>query len=108
MLSVLYTCDEAYAPFAGVSLYSLLSSNKVLDGLRIFIGTYGVSEKSREKLLKIAKAHGRKVVFVDISPFGEEPKALGMPGYRGSQAANMRLFFQRFLPPDTDRVLYLD
>ncbi len=107
MLDILYTFDECYAPFAGVSLSSLLSHNRDTE-LRIFAITLGVCEQSRKRLQEIAAANGRTVEFIDGKALANELNALQLSPYRGSAAANLRLFFDRLLPPDVDRLLYLD
>ena len=48
--SVLYACNEAYSPFAGVSIHSLLSSNRDAEEIDIYLVTDEVSEKTLQKL----------------------------------------------------------
>ena len=108
MLDVLYVCDENYAPFAGVSVFSLLQQSRDLPTLRVLVLGLELSDASRENLKSIAKAHARELILLDGKPLAEELQALALPCYRGSQAANLRLLFERVLPQDTTRVLYLD
>ena len=53
-LGVLYACDENYAPWAGISMYSLFENNKDIEALTVYCVTDRVSDASREKLAKQA------------------------------------------------------
>ena len=64
-LGVLYACDENYAPWAGISMYSLFENNRELEALTVYCVTDRVSDASREKLAKQAEHYARDLVFVD-------------------------------------------
>ena len=83
-LGILYACDENYAPWAGISMYSLFENNKDIEALTVYCVTDRVSEASREKLATQAAHYGRELVFVDAAAIIEQIKALNIPSYRGS------------------------
>ena len=107
-LYVLYACDENYAPYAGVSMNSLFQNNQEIPHICVYLVEDHVSEENKEKFLRQAEAFGRELILVDAGQIVERTKELNIPSYRGSQAANSRLFFDTFLPPDAERLLYLD
>ena len=108
ILNVLYTFDENYAAFAGISMHSLFENNRDIENIRVFLAAERLSDKSRQRLSDEAERFDRKVIFVDTSHLAEKIKNLGIPDYRGSSSANFRLFFDLFIPKDVQRLLYLD
>ena len=107
-LGVLYACDENYAPFAGISMFSLFENNKDIEGLVVYCVTDRVSEASREKMKRQAEQYGRELIFVDATEIVEQIKALNIPSYRGSYTTNFRLFFHTFVGNEIERLLYID
>ena len=107
--SVLYACNEAYSPFAGVSIHSLLSSNRDAEEIDIYLVTDEVSEKTLKKLQSEVGSFGagRRLLVVDAAPYIREMQAGIIPMYRGSYTTNLRLFFEKFIQPDCERLLYL-
>jgi lipopolysaccharide biosynthesis glycosyltransferase len=107
-LGVLYACDENYAPWAGISMYSLFESNREIEALTVYCVTDRVADATREKLAKQAERYGRELVFVDAASIIEQIKALNIPSYRGSYTTNFRLFFHTFVGQELERLLYVD
>lgn len=107
-LNVLYTCDENYAPFAGVSMTSLFRNNTDLDRICVYLVLDGVSAENQMRYRTLAQQYGREVVLIDAREVVERIRNLNIPTYRGSYSANFRLFFTEFIPVAMDRLLYLD
>ena len=107
-LNLLYQFNEKYVPYAGVSIFSVLENNKDLEEIVIYILGENLSEESMDGLSKMVLNAGRKLSFIETEELILMMKALDMPAYRGSYAANMRLFLDEVLNESTDRVLYLD
>lgn len=112
MLNILYQFNEKYAPYAGVSITSLLENNKDADGITFWILGEDLSSNSIKRLKETVEEYAvetiRRIEFVDTLELIGEMKALNMPTYRGSFAANIRLFVSRFIPPSVEKLLYLD
>ena len=107
-LNVLYAFDDNYAPFGGVSIFSLLENNKDIERIRIFAVLDSVSVKNKNRLKKTVEKYGRELVIIDGSEFAQLMKKLGVPKYRGSYATHYRKFFHLFLPEDVEKLLYID
>lgn len=121
-MHVLYQFNEKYAPYAGVSMTSLFENNKAAKFICVYILGENLSPESVKRLEETAGRYDdsssekrREVVFVDTARLIELMKALDMPAYRGSYAANMRLFVDYiFEGLDADKnlipekLLYLD
>lgn len=106
-MNVLYQFNEKYAPYAGVSITSLFENNKAVDSIDVYILGEELSKTSTDKFLQLAIQYNRKVIFVETDSLIARMKELNMPTYRGSYAANMRLFVSDIVT-NGDRLLYLD
>lgn len=107
-INVLYPFDNNYAPYAGISLTSLLENNKAADRIHVFILGFGLQPDTEEKLRKTANSYGRDITFLDAGPVEDYISGLDMPAYRGAVIAVARLFVTRFMPDDIKRLVYLD
>lgn len=108
-LNVLYQFDNKYAPYAGVSVTSLLENNKEFDQICIYILGNGVSEENKALFIKTAQNYqGCEIKVVETETLIEQMKLWDMPSYRGSYAANLRLFFDYLIKDNIDRLVYLD
>ncbi len=108
-LNVLYTCDDNYAPFSGISMCSLFENNRDLPRIRVFLIGENISEQNTAHLQSLAKAYGREVVIKSSDEVVATMKSLKLPEYRNSRAANFRLFFETVITEeDVETLLYLD
>ncbi|MCR4892337.1 MAG: glycosyltransferase family 8 protein [Lachnospiraceae bacterium] len=107
-LDVLYQFNEKYVPYAGASITSLLENNKHFQNIRIFILGEKLQSQSKARFRELAAKYSRQLTFVETDSLVALMKKMNMPTYRGSYAANMRLFLSFLLPEDVERVLYLD
>lgn len=107
-MNILYQFNEKYAPFAGVSITSLLENNKLVPEIIVYILGEGLSEKSENLFIALAKKYNRNIVFIDTDKTIAQMIEWHIPAYRGSYAANLRLFLPLLLDESVQRVLYLD
>lgn len=107
-LNVLYQFNEKYAPFAGTSITSLFENNREIEEINVYILGENLSDDSQKKLFQLAEIYERKLVFKETTGLIDKMKKWGIPAYRGSYAANMRLFLPLILEEEIERILYLD
>lgn len=113
-MNILYQFNEKYAPYAGVSMTSLFENNKAAEFIYIYVLGEDLSETSISKFNELADNYStdgviRKIIFVETNALIKKMQELNMPTYRGSYAANMRLFVSEILDTINDRrLLYLD
>jgi len=107
-LNVLYQFNEAYAPFAGASITSLLENNRHIDDIRIYVLEESVSEESKEKMTRLVNGYGRTIQFIETRSLVDKMRQLGIPEYRGSYSANFKLFFPELIQEPLNRILYID
>lgn len=109
-MNVLYQFNDKYAPYAGISITSLFENN-ISEDITVWVLGEEIQEDNKAKLLKTAENYRQKIIFIDddqINRLINKMRKWDMPTYRGSYAANMRLFLPEVLPDSVARVLYLD
>ncbi|GHV77525.1 lipopolysaccharide 1,2-glucosyltransferase [Spirochaetia bacterium] len=108
-LNVLYQSSDEYAPFAGVSILSLLKNNCRDDILiTIYYIDDGVSPKNRAKIQQIVEENHVRIVFLDMGFAVTLLENLNISTYRGSYSTYLKLFAINALPQDVKRILYID
>lgn len=111
-LNILYQFNDAYAPYAGVSIFSLLENNKAAEEIDIYILEETLTEHNRKKLSELAHNYCRKIIFIDGKNIISFIQELGIPDYRGSYATNLKMFFPFYLKKnhmsEPEFLLYID
>lgn len=107
-IDILYHFNEKYAPFAGISMTSLFENNRQIKRMRVFVMGEGLTEESLEKFSQLSAKYQREMIFLDIDNLIKMMQNINMPNYRGSYAANMRLFVSDIIPDDVERLVYFD
>ena len=106
-MNVIYASNNAYVPFWGISLFSLLKNNEKMDKISIFVLADKISEKNKEILNDMVIRYGRNIKYIDLiemddfitfhfNTFGFHPIVLS------------RLFLDVLLDDNISRVLRLD
>lgn len=106
-MNVVYASSGGYAEIAGISMRSLFESNRDVEELAVWMVDCGIGGENRRKLLSVAAEYGRALFFVH----GVDPsERAGIPVAEGRwhPATFQRLFLGSLLPPEAERVLYLD
>ncbi|OCC10569.1 glycosyltransferase family 8 protein [Streptomyces sp. PTY087I2] len=103
-----FAVDERYVLPLAASVRSLLE-NSTFDEVELYVLSFGISEESRDRLTRSWEEWGAVCRFVDI----RSPLLAGLPENSRATpyttvATYGRLLLPRVLPPDWDRVLYLD
>lgn len=108
-MNVMYAADDNYAEIMGVSILSLLETNRNVAEISFYIVEDQISEDNTGKLRKMIEGYGRKVEFIR-KPNLRKELGVELKTLRWSDSAYSRLFmaelFQPF--PEVDRILYLD
>ena len=107
-INILYQSDDTYAAFLGVSLTSLLVNNRECEEIDIYILNIGISGSNLEKLRQTCLDFGRKIVVIDCKALECELYGKGIEKYRGSYATYLKLYVEKYLPEEVDKILYID
>lgn len=106
-MNIFYAFNDAYAPLAGISIYSLLVNNQQSDCIRFFIVDSGISEENRKKITDIINEFNRDVYFLVMPNINE---IIGNDTDIGRWNINVysKLFVGSLLPKDVHKVLCID
>lgn len=108
-LSVLYITDENFAHLVGISVTSLFENNPIQRiALKVYILTTNMGKKNREKFAKLAEKYEQTICIIDVGNELRKIEHLNLSKYRGSIMTNLRLWFDKFVPQQVERMLYVD
>lgn len=110
-INVIYQSDNNYAPFMGVSIYSLLKNNVAVDNIEIYIIDDDISEENKEKLINLANAYKRGIHFLNVSMISALDEVKEFAKYTGARKNThsfYKLFLTHLLSQDVHRILYID
>ncbi len=106
-LCVAYSCDDHYAKYLGISMLSLLQTNRENVQIQVFILDCGIMDTNRKKLEDIASEYVCSLHFVSM-----EKVVAGLDLRMGIRkmpvASYARLFLSTVIPELYDRIIYLD
>lgn len=106
-LNVIYSSDDNYAQHMGVSIYSLLDSNRDFEHINIFIVDNGIKDDNLEKLNHLENSFDNAELH--FIPFEKWKKQLNLNmQWSISVSSYARLFISEMLPENIERIIYLD
>jgi len=104
-LNVAYACGEEYARHAGVSMISLFENNKEFQEIYVYLIDNGMTEKTKNILLNIAKQYNRDITLILCDKLCNNLKADNRNG-RYTLATYSKIFFGQF--EEIDKIIYFD
>lgn len=108
-LNILYVTDEKFAPIVGVSVTSMFENNPSEQiALTVYILTTDMGEENRALFSKLADRYHQNIQIIDVGQQLQKIEQLNLAQYRGSAMTNLRLFFDKFIPQEVQRILYVD
>ena len=110
-LNVLFSSNDEFAPYLGVSLYSFLEHNNAdFEKINIFLFDDGISQENKNKLNEIVSAFNQEINYIDSADIQSQIKnsvdIMEKDGVSSLTTYN-RLFASSILT-DIDKLLYLD
>ena len=107
MVDICYYSSDFYAPYTGVSMYSLCKNNADLDFRLNCIDT-GISEENKNKMREVANRFHRGLLFHDFSKLESFIRdELNLPICNGSYATYIKVFPDKIFQ-NADRILFMD
>lgn len=105
-LNVIYSSDNNYCVYMGVSILSLLENNRHFKNINIYIIDNNIGIENKEKLINTVKYYRRQIFFIKFDKY-KKYLNLNMP-WDISISSYARLFVCSMLPLDINKVLYFD
>lgn len=103
-INILCSTDDAYVPWCGIMLTSVLENNRAVE---VYVLTGGLNNDNIDKFGELSARYGCPIHIIKV----DEGMMAGCPIREGdhvSKAAYLRLMAPKFLPEDVHKVIYLD
>ena len=107
-MNILYSCDDKYSPYTGISITSLFENNKDLDEINVYVLGLGISKENISKFDRLAKQYGRNITIADVAQIDKYLDENGAIQLHGSRAPFYRLFLEQVIPDYIEKILYID
>lgn len=101
-LNIAYSFDDGYAQHAGLSILSLLESNKHIENIIFHIVTNSLNKENRKRIENIIHHYDRSIHYIDLNELTVELK---IPT-KFNRSAYGRLFLPNVI--EDDRIIYVD
>ncbi|MDR2791117.1 MAG: glycosyltransferase family 8 protein [Tannerellaceae bacterium] len=106
-MDIVYAGDDKFAWVMGVSMLSLMESNKDVENICFHILDGGIEQENRQKILLMTERYGCACTFYPAKETVEQTMR-GQKAPRKSISMFSRLFIGQLLPKSLTRALYLD
>ena len=110
-MNILYQFNDGYAPFACVSIASIIENNRNVNDISFYIMGEDLSEKSIRRISEEIEKNNSHVFFVETRSIINLLKENGILPYRGSYSAYFKMFAATaidFSKNEDKRLLYVD
>lgn len=106
-LNVIYSSDDNYARHMGVSIKSLLETNKEFSEIEIFIIENEITAANKEKLAELVHPYpNARITWINFAGWKKELR-LNM-AWKISISSYARLFIAEMVRTEIEKILYLD
>ena len=107
-MDILYTCDDKFCAYTGISITSLFENNKELNEINVYIAGQDISEENKIKLKETAEKYARTITVLDTEKVDKFLDDNNIKNYNYSKAPYYRLFLDELLPESVNIILYID
>lgn len=107
VINVLYQFDNKYAPYAGVSMTSLLENNLNTD-INVYCAAFNVIPENINKINSLVKNRGNQVIWLDTKEAEKSIKNMGCGSWNDSLATWLKIFVLEQIPESVEYLLYVD
>ncbi len=109
-MNIAYHCTDNYARITATSVVSLFENNKDAVEINIYMIEHGFTEETKQKFRALADKYKRNMYFIPLPDFNGDHYNLGLVSIKKNWMFDSysRLFLDRLLPEETERVIYLD
>lgn len=102
-MDLVYASDDKFTEVLGISMISLLENNAG-ENIGVYILDEGISAANKAVLTRIADKYSAKIFFVDVKNMLDP----NMKQCRGSLSTFSRLYLDKLLPQNIEKIIYLD
>ena len=106
-MNILFTLNNAFVPQVATCMCSIFENNKSMSEINIYLIASNISDDNKQKIIDFTKKYGRSVHIIhldDVSEFID----FDFDTNGWSSIVLARLFLDKLLPDNINRILYLD
>lgn len=107
MINVVYSSDDNYAHYLGISLLSFLKNNQEIDRINIFIIENNITDKNKNDIKKICKTYNAFLEFISIQKIKDKLNKYDIFSYF-PLACYSTILLPTLLPNEIDKIIYID
>lgn len=107
-LSVLYGCDNNYAPYTGVSMTSLFENNKEIENITVYLAALQFSQENIDKFNQLASRYNRTLIYLEADEAIQKITEYNCATWNGSLAAWLRFFVLDQIPDNVEHLIWID
>ena len=106
-MNILFTLNDAFVPQVATCMCSIFENNKSAENITVYLIGERISQENQNKLKGFAKSYDRKVCIISINNIADYID-FDFDTNGWSSIILARLFLDKLLPQEVDRILYLD
>ncbi len=106
-MNIVYSSSDSFSPIAGISILSLMETNKDADEINIYLIDNNISDDNKKRFEEMVSKYNRKITFIP-QPDLNKQAGIEIEVGRWNISTFFRLFLCTILPKDIDRCIYLD
>lgn len=106
-MNILFTLNDSFVPQVATCMCSIFENNKSAENITVYLIGERISQENQNKLKGFAKSYDRKVCIISINNI-EDYIDFDFDTNGWSSIILARLFLDKLLPQEVDRILYLD
>lgn len=109
-MNIVYHLTDNYARISGTSIVSVFENNKDAEEINVYLIENGFTKDTKKKFTELANHYGRNIYFIPMPDLNGPEYDLSLVSIKKRWLFDSysRLFLDRLLPENVDRVLYLD
>ena len=105
-MNIVYTVDNKFVPQLATGICSICENNKEED-VCFYVVSKGITDDNKDALTRYVEKYGKKICIIELSNV-KDYIDFDFDTSSWNDIVLARLFFDRLLPNDVDKIIYLD
>lgn len=105
-MNIVYTVDNKFVPQLATGICSICENNKD-EELCFYVVSKGITDNNKDALTKYVSTYGKKLCIIELSDI-KDYVDFDFDTSSWNDIVLARLFLDRWLPDDVEKILYLD
>lgn len=108
-MNVVFSSSDLYAKCTGIAIYSLLTSNKHIEMLNIYLITTDMTNSNQQKIKNMCISFGRNIKIIEATEILKAAQnELALADFKGGLNTYVRAMANKIMPSDVKRALFVD